>query len=168
MWVYEPGFPTYVTDPQALAAFGADAALMYGPLGEALAQGDLQRGMQVLMDASGQRPGYFDAQPAARQQIQRNNAHTLPLLMGQTPPPAITAQDLQAVPVPTCIAQGAATRPVFSVVATAAAQAMPQARHTVVPGATHMWPDEQPAAFCAALENFWHTAVHATAQGVAP
>jgi pimeloyl-ACP methyl ester carboxylesterase len=163
VFVYEPGFPTYVTDPQAMAAFAEDAAQMYGPLGTALEQGDLERATQVLMDASGQRPGYFAAQPATRQRIQRDNAHTLPLLMGQTPPPAISAQDLRAIAVPTCVARGAETRAVFGVVADAAAQAMPQARRLVVPGGTHMWPDEQPAAFCAALEDFWRDPAPASA-----
>lgn len=155
LFVYEPGFPTYVTDAAALAAFQEDAARLYGPLGEALEQGDLPGAVRSLMDASGQRQGYFDAQPAARRQLQLDNAHTLPLLMGQTPPPAITAADLGTITVPVCVAQGAQTRPAFGVVASAAAQAMPRAQHLVVPGATHMWPDEDPPAFCAALEEFW-------------
>lgn len=155
VFVYEPGFPTYVADPEALAAFETDAARMYGPLGAAVNSGDLERAVEVLMDASGQRPGYFRDQPAHRRQIQRDNAHTLPLLMTQAPPPAITAEQLRSVQVPVCVAQGAQTRPVFGVVARAAAQAMPWAHHLVIEDAHHMWPDEQPAAFCDALESFW-------------
>lgn len=165
VFVYEPGFPTYVTDAQALAAFGEDAALMYGPLGAAVHSGDLEGAVELLMDASGQRPGYFRDQPAHRRQIQRDNAHTLPLLMTQAPPPAITAEQLRSVRVPVCVAQGAQTRPVFAVVAHAAAQAMPQARHLVVENAHHMWPDEQPAAFCDALESFWNGGAAVQQQG---
>lgn len=155
VFVYEPGFPTYVTDAQALQVFGEDAARMYGPMGAALHSGDLPGAVELLMDASGQRQGYFREQPAHRRQIQRDNAHTIPLLMTQTPPPAITAEQLRSVCVPVCVAQGAQTRPVFSVVCNAAAKAMPQARHLVVDHADHMWPDEQPAAFCSALQSFW-------------
>lgn len=158
VFVYEPGFPTYVTDPEALAAFEADAARMYGPLGAAVHSGDLERAVELLMDASGQRPGYFRDQPTHRQQIQRDNAHTLPLLMTQAPPPAVTAEQLRSVQVPVCVARGAQTRPVFGVVARAAAQALPGVQHLVVENAHHMWPDEQPAAFCDALESFWSAA----------
>ena len=159
VFVYEPGFPTYVTDPEAMAAFEADAARMYGPLGAAVhSGGDLERAVELLMDASAQRPGYFRDQPAHRRQIQRDNAHTLPLLMTQAPPPAISAEQLRSVHVPVCVAWGAQTRPVFEVVARAAAQAMPAAHHLVVENAHHMWPDEQPAAFCDALESFWSAA----------
>ena len=132
---------------------------MYGPLGAAVHSGDLERAVELLMDASGQRPGYFCDQPAHRRQIQRDNAHTLPLLMTQAPPPAITAEQLRSVQVPVRVARGAQTRPVFGVVARAAAQAMPWAHHLVVEDAHHMWPDEQPTAFCEALESFWSTAI---------
>lgn len=98
--------------------------------------------------------GLKEARDGMRQ-IQRDNAHTLPLLMTQAPPPAITAEQLRSVQVPVCVAQGAQTRPVFGVVARAAAQAMPWAHHLVIEDAHHMWPDEQPAAFCDALESFW-------------
>lgn len=155
VFVYEPGFPTYVTDTEALAAFGEDAAMMYGPLGAAMEKGDLEGAVELLMDASGQRPGYFRNQPAHRRQIQCDNAHTLPLLMAQTPPPVITAQQLRSVRVPVCVAQGAQTRPVFSLVSHAAAQAMPHARHLVVQNAGHMRPNEHPSAFCDALTSFW-------------
>lgn len=158
VFVYEPGFSTYVTDPEALAAFEADAARMYGPLGVAVHSGNLESAVELLMGASGQRPGYCRDQPAHRRQIQRDNAHTLPLLMTQAPPPAITAEQLRSVQVPVCVARGAQTRPVFRVVARAAAQSMPRAHHLIVEDAHHMWPDEQPAAFCEALENFWSAA----------
>lgn len=166
VFVYEPGFPTYVTDPEALAAFETDAARMYAPLGAAVHSGDLERAVEFLMDASGQRPGYFRDQPAHRRQIQRDNARTLPLLMTQAPPPAITAEQLRFVQVPVCVAWGAQTRPVFEVVARAAAQAMPRAHHLVVEDAHHMWPDEKPAAFCGALESFWSAAATRPHAGV--
>lgn len=155
VFVYEPGFPTYVQEPGALQRFQADAQQMYGPLAEALSSGDLLAATRSLMDASGQAAGYFDRQPAQRRALQLDNAHTLPRIMSQTPPLPLSAAELAAIAVPVCIAQGAQTRPVFAEVASAAARAMPQAHHLVVPQATHMWPDEAPQAFCEALELFW-------------
>ena len=110
------------------------------------------------MDASGQSPGYFDRQPVERRALQLDNAHTLPRIMSQTPPLPLSATDLAAITLPVCIAQGGDTRPVFGEVASAAARAMPRARHLVVHQATHMWPDEAPQAFCDALEAFWRSA----------
>lgn len=158
VFVYEPGFPTYLQEPEALARFQADAQLMYGPLAEAVLQGDLAAATRILMDASGQSPGYFDRQPAERRAVQLDNAHTLPRIMSQTPPLPLSATDLAAITLPVCIAQGGDTRPVFGEVASAAARAVPQVRHLVVPQTTHMWPDEAPQAFCDALEAFWRSA----------
>ncbi len=158
VFVYEPGFPTFVEEPGAFQRFQADAQQMYGPLAEALSHGDLVAATRSLMDASGQAAGYFDRQPAQRRAVQLDNAHTLPRLMSQTPPLPLSAADLAVIAVPVCIAQGGQTRPVFAEVASAAARAMPQAQHLVVPQATHMWPDEAPQAFCAALEAFWRSA----------
>lgn len=157
VFVYEPGFPTFVHDPQALARFQADAQQMYAPVADALQRGDLDAATRSLMDASGQSPGYFDRQPAMRRALQMDNAHTLPRIMAQTPPLALSVEDLAAIDVPVCIAQGADTRPVFGEVASAAARAMPQAHHLVVPHATHMWPDEAPENFYSALESFWRS-----------
>ena len=72
-----------------------------------------------------------------------------------TRPLPISAIDLAEMTVPICVARGGLTRPVFAVVATAAARAVPHAWHLIVPNAAHMWPLEQPEAFCKSLEAFW-------------
>ncbi|NUQ79221.1 MAG: alpha/beta hydrolase [Polyangiaceae bacterium] len=154
-FIYEPGAPTYVSDPAELEALNADAIAMFGPVFEAVqGAGDVHEGVRRLIDGSGQRRGYFDSQPGERQQIQMDNARTMPLLLAQSPPPIITCDDLRSLRMPVCIAYGEFTRPVFSVVSRAAARCISGEWHKVIPGADHMWPDEDPTAFCAAVLDF--------------
>lgn len=152
-FIYEPGVPSYVTDPAELRALGDDMNAMFGPVFEAVKRGDLHEAVRVLLDGSGQRAGYFAAQPAERQAINLDNARTMPLLLSQPQPPAITCGDLAGLKVPVTIAYGELSRPTFGVVSRAAARCIP-GQHLEVRGATHMWPEEDPAAFCAAVLRF--------------
>ncbi len=155
LFIYEPGVPTYVSDPAELAAFAADANLMFGPVFEAVqGAGDNVEGVRRLIDGSGNRPGYFDAQPPDRQAAQLDQVRTLPLQLNQSPPPVITCEDLARLALPVCIARGALTRPLFRIVSDAAARCLPNCTKLVVPGAGHMWPDEDPAGFTAAVADF--------------
>lgn len=155
LFIYEPGVPTYVTDPAELEAFAADAGAMFGPVFDAVqSRGDNEEGVRRLLDGSGQRSGYFDAQPPARKELQMANAQTMPLQLAQTSPPVITCEQLGTLSMPTCIAQGEVTRPLFAIVSRAAARCIPNCRHLVVSGAGHMWPDEDPVAFTTAVVDF--------------
>jgi len=154
-FIYEPGVPTYVTDPAEAGAFAADANAMFGPVFEAVqGAGDNGEGVRRLIDGSGQRSGYFDSQPGERQELQMDNARTMPLLLAQSTPPIITCDDLRALRVPVCVAYGELTRPVFGVVSRAAARCIQGGRHRVIPSANHMWPDEDAAGFSAAVLDF--------------
>lgn len=153
VFAYEPGFPSFLTSPDDQRAFADDAQALFGPVGAALAAGDLEAALRRLVDGSADRPGHFDGQHPDTQRVERENAHTLPLLMQQTPPPPLSAAQLAAIRVPVCVAVGARSRPVYAVVARAAQAALP--RHALtVPGAGHLWPDEAPAAFCEAVLAF--------------
>lgn len=159
LFIYEPGAPTYVSDPAELAELAADANAMFGPIFEAVqVHGDDALAVRRLLDGSGQAPGYFDAQPPDRRDMQMDNARTMPLLLSQPAPPAITCAQLGRLSMPVCIAHGERTRPVFGVPSRAAARCIPHGRHLVVPGATHMWPDESPEAFTAAVVDFLESA----------
>lgn len=147
LFIYEPGVPTYVTDPQALASFGHDAQAMFGPIFEAVQAGDLALGVRRLIDGSGERAGYFEQQSPEQQGIEMDNARTLPLLLSQPAPPDIRPEDLAALRMPVAITWGECSRPVFGVVARAAACHAPGSWHHAVAGARHMWPDESPEAF---------------------
>ena len=151
LFIYEPGVPTYVTDPADLAAFGADAQSMFGPVFEAAHRGDHALAARRLIDGSGEQAGYFERQPHEQQGIELDNARTLPLLLSQPAPPDIRPADLASLPMPVAITWGELSRPVFGVVARAAARHAPGRWHHAIPGARHMWPDESPDAFVAAV-----------------
>lgn len=151
-FVYEPGIPSYVTDAAALDAFTADANAMFSPVFEAAqGAGDVELAVELLIDGSGQRKGYFQSQPRERQQLQMDNARTIPLLLAQSAPPQISCAELGALKAPACIAYGERTRPLFKVVSQAAAHCIGGDRHQVIPGVGHMWPDEDPEGFSAAV-----------------
>ncbi|WP_437321668.1 alpha/beta fold hydrolase [Sorangium sp. So ce385] len=152
-FIYEPGVPSYVTDPAELRALGDDLNAMFGPVFGAVQRGDSREALRLLLDGSGQRQGYFDAQPAERQAVNLDNARTMPLLLSQPQPPAITCGQLAGLKMPVTVAHGELSRPAFSVVSRAAARCIP-GQHLVVRGATHMWPEEDAPAFCAAVMGF--------------
>lgn len=155
LFLYEPGVPTYVDDLCEQTAFTVDARALFGPVFEAvLGQGDLAEGARRLLDGSSRATGYFDAQPPERRAAQLENARTLPLQLTQTEPPLITSTDLAGLALPVCVVRGAATRPLFDIVSRAALRCIPRARALVVPAAGHLWPEEDPAGFAAALTGF--------------
>ena len=153
VFVHEPGFPTFVEDEEELRRFGADAQARFAPVAAAVAQGDLDAALVHLIDGSAGRAGAFVAQGEATRRIERENAHTLPLLLQQTPAPPLSAAQLRGIRVPACVAAGALTRPAWGIVSRAAQAALP-AHALTIAGAGHMWPDEDPAAFCAAVAAF--------------
>jgi pimeloyl-ACP methyl ester carboxylesterase len=154
LFIYEPGVPTYVADAAELATIDEDAALMFGPVFAAVEAGDLEAAVQSLLDGSGRAAGYFATQPKARRDVQLDNAHVLPRLLRQEPPPALTCEQLRALEVPIAVAWGEHTRPLFGIVARAAARCLGGERHAQVPGANHMWPEERPGEFTALVRRF--------------
>jgi pimeloyl-ACP methyl ester carboxylesterase len=154
LFVYEPGVPTYVSDAQELADIGADASRMFGPVFEAVERRDNEAAVRALLDGSGESQGYFESQSADRRRVQLDSARVLPLLLSQPPPPSLTAGDLRALPMPVAIAWGERTRPFFGVVSRAAARCVPGRAHTIVAGATHMWPEERPRELAERVQHF--------------
>jgi pimeloyl-ACP methyl ester carboxylesterase len=154
LFIYEPGVPTYVTDPQELADIAADANAMFGPVFAAVQRGDNKTAVRALLDGSGQVNGYFDAQSPERRSVQLDSARVLPLLLGQPPPPSFSSDDLRRLRMPVAVAWGERTRPFFGVVSRAAARCIPGGVHTAVAGGTHMWPEERPREFTGHVERF--------------
>jgi pimeloyl-ACP methyl ester carboxylesterase len=148
LFVYEPGFPTWVSDPEQLREFSADAEHMFGPAAAAVQRGDTEAAVRALIDGSGGRAGYFDSQPEDRRRIQLDNARVVPRLFAQSPPVAITGEQLRALEVPAAVAWGAQTRALFRVVSAAAAECIRGPHAGPVASATHMWPEEDPEGFC--------------------
>lgn len=155
VFVYEPGVPSYVTDPAALAEQRADAGAAFGPIfGVLTTTGDNVQALKLLIDASGQASGYFDTQNATDRQIQLDNARTITeLLLRPEPPPAISCAQLGALKVPTRVGYGANSRATYSVVSKAAQQCI-GGTHLVAAGKNHMWPSEDPVGFTRAVMDF--------------
>lgn len=155
LFVYEPGFATYVSDQAEQSAAQEDAMAAFGPAFLAAGSGDVENALKLLVDASGQMSGYFDSQPSAVKALQIDNARTIPeLLFRQEPPPHISCAQLASLEVPTLVAHGANSRPMYSIVSKAAQSCIGGAEHLVIPGRNHMWPDEDPRGFVDALLRF--------------
>ena len=150
--VYEPGVPSYVTDPVKLSAFGRDAQAIYGQIATAVNNGDLEEAACLMIDGSGG-DGYLDRQSSEYRTIVRDNLHSLPRLMAQESPLKITCEDLAALRMPVSIAHGSLTRPVFAIPSRAAARCIPHTRHMEVPGVGHLWPQEGVRGFAAMIEE---------------
>ncbi|WP_198375126.1 alpha/beta fold hydrolase [Neoroseomonas rubea] len=147
LFLYEPGFPTFVTDAAAQAEISADGARAFGPVAKAAQRGDWAEAARDLIDAAAGTVGWFDAQPPEVRQIHLDNADTIGLLFSQTPPVPIAAGDLARLVVPTTLAWGADTTATYRLVSQAAAQAIPGARSIVVPAAGHLLPEADPIRF---------------------
>jgi pimeloyl-ACP methyl ester carboxylesterase len=155
--VYEPGVPSYVTDPADLAAFGRDAQAIYGPIATAVNNGDLEKAARLMIDGSGGE-GHLDHQSLEYRTIIRDNLLSLPRLMAQEPPPKITCEDLATLRMPVSIVHGGLTRPVFAIPSLAAARCIRHAQHVQVPDVGHLWPQESPRGFSALVEELDRTA----------
>ncbi len=152
-FVFEPAVPSYVTDPADLKALGDDAGAMFGPVVQAVQAGDNAAAVRRLIDAVGERPGYFDALPGAGRAIMLDSAPTMPALMADQAPP-LTCADLGRIEPPVAVVRGELVRPFFRVVADAAARCVRGTRLIVAPKAKHMWPGEDVEGFTRTLTAF--------------
>lgn len=153
IFIFEPGVPSYVSDPDERAAFGADAQAVYGPIFQAANAGDTTEAIRRLIDGSGGE-GFFDSQAPECRAVELDNAHTMPLLMAQEAPPHIGCEDLGRLEVPVSIVWGALSRPVFTIPSRAAARCIVTGPHAEVPGVSHLWPDQDPKGFAALVEKW--------------
>lgn len=155
LFVYEPGFGTYLADQTERDAVQEDAMVAFGPAFVSASNGDISGALKLLVDASGQVPGYFESQPEYVKSLQMDNARTIPeLLFRQEAPPAISCEQLAGIRVPTLVACGADSRPMYAIVTKAAQRCIGGTEHLVVPGRNHMWPDEDPVGFVDAVLKF--------------
>ncbi|MCB8820629.1 alpha/beta fold hydrolase [Microvirga rosea] len=150
---YEPGVRTLPLGPDEAALVGQDAQAAFGPIFAAVGEGRLEDAVRLLIDASGG-AGHFDAEPADSRRIKLENLHTMPLLLSQEEPPAMSCEDLKRLPVPVSVAWGEKTRPLFKFPSEAVARCVAHGAHREVPGVGHLWPDEDPPGFSAFVESW--------------
>jgi pimeloyl-ACP methyl ester carboxylesterase len=152
-FVFEPAVPSYVSDAAALKAIGDDAGATFAPAVKAMQDGDNAASVRELIDAVGERKGYFEAQPASVKAVQLDSARTMPMLFADKAPP-ISCVQLGQIKLPVAMVRGADVRPFFKLIADAAAHCMPTAKHLLVPNQKHMWPGEDVTGFNTALVAF--------------
>jgi len=147
LFLYEPGFPTFLSDAGALEAVHADTMAAFGPVAAAFASGDRLAALRRAIDGAAQREGHFDTQPPALRAIHLENATMLEAVFQQTPPIPLDDAALARIRCPVTVARGAVTRACYRIVSDAAAAKIADARWVVVPEAGHLLPEERPTRF---------------------
>lgn len=152
---YEPFVPSLVAElPEALQATIAEEAEKYGPAHQALEAGDEEQAARLFIEAVFQRPpGGFAEEPEYMRTIWLDNARTLPLQVGITPP-AISCDDLATLEQPTLILKGEDSELFYASVADTMAQCQPQAEVQVIPGVNHDGTYNAVEPFTAAILDF--------------
>jgi pimeloyl-ACP methyl ester carboxylesterase len=75
----------------------------------------------------------------------------MPLLLGGAPPTTIRMKDLATIRVPTTVAFGEQSRPLFQIASRSVAKSIPDAVLVTVRGGDHMLPERDPDRFAALL-----------------
>ncbi|AJQ96849.1 alpha/beta fold hydrolase [Gynuella sunshinyii] len=144
--VYEPGFPGCVNETD-MALLGSDAQQMFGPVFSAVAEGQLDKAVEALIDGSGNQTGYFHSQPEVLKKQQLELANTLPLQLDRSEFPKLDEIALGNLDIPVTVAFGSRTRSLFGVVSKSVHHAIPGSQLCEIEGANHMLPLESPDKF---------------------
>jgi len=154
VYVYEGVLSTFVTDPADKKAIADDRGATFGPVVPLVKAGDGAAATRLAIDNVNAQPGTFDSLPTDWRAMQLDNARTLPLMFAAPQPPNITCEQLAQIRVPVAVVRGELTRPYFRIMSDTASRCIPRSKLIVVPGARHMWPAQEPAAFSAAVRSF--------------
>ena len=154
LFLFEPGFTTFITDPADAKVAGADRQELVAPAALASEAGDTAAAVRPFTDGVLSQPGAFDKLPASARSMLLDNARTVPLQLGAPAPPQISCDQLGQIRVPVAIANGELTRPCFRIPADAASRCILGSRRIVIPKGRHNSPIEFPSAFNEALLGF--------------
>jgi pimeloyl-ACP methyl ester carboxylesterase len=154
VYVYEGVLSTFVTDPADLKAIADDRGATFGPVVPLVKAGDGAAATRLAMDNVNAQAGVFDSLPPAWRAMQLDNARTLAMMFAAPPPPKITCEQLAQIKVPVAVVRGELTRPYFRIISDATSRCIPRSKLIVVPGARHLWPSQEPAAFSTAVRDF--------------
>lgn len=154
VYVYEGSLGTFVTGPADQKAMADDRGALLGPVVPLVKAGEVAAATRVMIDNVNGESGAFDSLPPAWRAMQLDNARTLPMMFAAPPPPQITCEQLAQIKVPVAVVRGELTRPYYRIVSDATSRCIPGSKLVVVPGARHLWPGQEPAAFSAAVRSF--------------
>ena len=137
LFVYEPGFGTFIRDAERWARYRSDADAAW---------------VRAMWDASGG-AGAFDDLPAGQQAMLRDSLPALHRLLDQTPPVPLGWDDLNRVKMPAVVSWGRQSRPCFTIPSAEAADCLNGSRFPIE-GAGHLWPQQQPEGFTRVVDHW--------------
>jgi pimeloyl-ACP methyl ester carboxylesterase len=154
--VHEPALMSVLpTDSEEGKAARENQAKISAPAMAANKAGDPVRTMQFFIEGVWQlEPGGFDRLPDATKRMLLDNARTAPLMLGGSPPPAITCDALRTVTRPTLVTHGEKSHAYHKLISEGVSKCVPEAQQVSFPGLVHNAPSADPAAFSAALFEF--------------
>ncbi len=137
--------PEFKPGPSPLAARIAASA-------EVIANGDIDGGLQIFMDAL-EGPGAWKRLPATPKQLLRDNATTL---IGQTRDkrPPFSKTDAEAIKTPTLFIGGANTKGTLPQVLHTLAAHVKGSRTEMIPGTSHPMFEQAPQKYCEIVLGF--------------
>ncbi|MCX4029377.1 alpha/beta hydrolase [Endozoicomonas sp. SM1973] len=152
IFLYEPGFPGCLPE-QEIEMWLSDANAMFGRVCKYFSEGKLELAVEVLIDASGNKQGYFKNQHLAIRELQLSKAYTLAYQLNQQEQPDITCTNVSNIRNPLVIGYGSQTRDIFRLVATNTAKLSEAFKVKEIVGEGHMLPQENPEKFSVLIKN---------------
>lgn len=154
MFLYEPSLTSFVADQDDAQRALDDRLAMMSAAKPLAAAGDLNGAVRLFMDGVNGEPGAFDRLAPQVRTLMIENARMLPLLFAGPAPPSIKDVHLRQLAFPVTIALGEESRAGYQIAARAAATLLPNGRLSVIRGARHLWPVQEPHAFCETVLSF--------------
>jgi len=155
LFVNEPGLRSILTDPSDQKAISENSADTRLAAARASAKaGNMEEAARLRIDYATGQTGSFDAAPPTLKAMFVENARTLLLERGASPPVPITCAQLGQIKVPVTITKGELTRPDSRILAEAAHRCIPGSQLITVPNASHGSPWQNTSAFNEALLRF--------------
>ncbi|MDE1462196.1 alpha/beta fold hydrolase [Spartinivicinus poritis] len=152
IFLYEPGFPGCLAE-QEMEMWLSDANTMFGKVFKHFSEGKLELAVETLIDASGNKQGYFKSQHLAIRELQLSKAYTLAYQLNQQEQPEITCTNVSNIRNPLVIGFGSQTRDIFRLVSTSTATLSEAIEVKKIVGEGHMLPQENPEKFSALVKN---------------
>lgn len=147
LFLYEPGFSTFVEEERAIEAIESDMAIAFAGVAEAFAKGSNREAVRLAIDSAALESGYFNRQPASRRVVHLDNSGSLAALFEQQPPTPLTSSNLASIVCPVTVARGSHTRTCYRLVTDAASRAIGEGCHAIVDGAGHLLPEQDAERF---------------------
>ena len=143
-----------IGDARGAALYQQFMATVHEPAGQALAKGDSEAGMRILVDAF-DGPGAFKKLPPENRTAIMSNARFFQAVTASSDPfPNLPRSDVSRLPMPILIVKGAETDELHRMVTEEVGRVLPQAQRVTIPWAGHGSPRQNPDSFNYAMLEF--------------